>query len=92
MSQTLVIKLNKPVDFEGETHENIDLSGLETITASDLADVESEVMDSMMPELTMKYALLLAARATGHPFELFKSLPARDGLKVKRAVMNFLNN
>lgn len=92
MSKELVVKFSKPVTFENETHEEIDLSNLENITASDLSDVESQVMDSIVPELTMKYALLLAAKATKKPVELFNSLPAKEGLKVKRMVTNFLNN
>lgn len=87
----LTIKFSKPYQFEGETFNEVDLSGLEDITASHLSSVESEVQ-AMVPEMAMDYALILASKVTNHPQAFFFALPAKEGLKVKRLVTIFLNS
>ena len=62
-----VIKLTKPYKFEGETYEEVDLSGLENITARDMIEA-NKAYDrsggfSIMPEMSMEYALFIASRA-----------------------------
>lgn len=85
-----IIKLSKPYNFEGTEHIEIDLSNLENVTTADLEFCDSRV-SAIMPEMTLNYALLLASRVTGKPIEFFKKLPGREGLKIKRLIMSFLN-
>lgn len=86
----LIIHLDKPYKFEGSEHTIIDLNGLEDVTGAQLAKVENKVT-ALVPELTLDYALLLAAEVTGQPIEFYKSLPGKGALKVKRTVSSFLN-
>lgn len=90
-NEALTIKFSKPFEFEKETYESVDLSGLEDITAAHLSAVEEQVT-AIVPELSLEYALILAAQVTEHPVEFFKSLPGKEGLKIKRVVQSFLNN
>lgn len=87
----LIIKFAKPYQFEGETYNEVDLSGLEDVTASQLSSVESEV-HAIMPELAMEYSLILASKVTNHPQAFFLAMPGKEGLKVKRLVTGFLNS
>lgn len=87
----LTINFSKPFEFEGKTFESIDLSNLEDVTAAQLVSVEEQVT-AIVPELSMDYALLLAAKVSNQPAAFFQSLPGKEGLKVKRVVQGFLNN
>lgn len=88
-----IIKLTKTYQFEGETIAEIDMSGLDNITANDLIKA-SKVLQAagtvtVMPETNLEYALIVAAGATGKPVEFFKGLVPRDAMKVKNAVTSF---
>jgi hypothetical protein len=91
-----VIKLKKPYKFEGKEYTEIDLSGLEDISARDMIAV-NKYMDrnggtglSVMPEVSLEYACNLAARAAQLPVEFFLGLPGYVSMKVKNRVMGFL--
>lgn len=98
-SQLLKISLSTPVDFEGETVSEIDLSGMENWNCEDLIKVKKEFegmmgtditpSSVMLPESNLEYCSIVAAEATGKPVELFKVLKAKDALKVRTAVINF---
>lgn len=90
-NEALTINFSKPFEFEGETFESVDLSGLEDVTAAQLASIEEQVT-AIVPELSIEYALLLAAKVSDKPTAFFQSLPAKEGLKIKRLVQGFLNN
>lgn len=94
VEKPLYITFVKPYTFEGETYEGIDLSGMEDLTARDLIiaqkDLERGGTHSVLPEMTMEYACIFAARASGKPVEFFQSMRPRDAIKVKAAVTNFL--
>jgi len=88
-----VVKLTKPYKFEGNEYTEVELSGLENITARDM--IEANRMHdrsggfSFMPELSMEYALVIASRASKHPIEFYYGLPPRDALRVKNKVTSF---
>ena len=92
---SLVIKLKKPLVFEGKTYEKIDLTPLENITTADLVAVNRLIgsgtfgRTQMNPEFSLEYACYLAARATQQPVELFMALRPGDGLRVKNRVLSF---
>ncbi|MEZ3453525.1 MAG: phage tail assembly protein [Oscillospiraceae bacterium] len=91
-SPTLV-KFAKPYTFEGKTYTQIDLSGLESLTAKDMVDAENWLTKngtvSALPEMSMQYANFIAARASGQPIEFFKRLSPKNAIKVKNRVTNF---
>jgi hypothetical protein len=90
----LLVTLSNPYKFEGETHSTIDLSGLEKLSAADMISA-NKIMErggsiSFLPEMTLEYACVLAAKATKQPIEFFEGLSPRDALKVKGKVVGFL--
>jgi len=91
---TFVIQFKRPYRFEGKEYTEVDLSGLEDMTAADLTAVETQYgkrhPGSAMPELKTEYALMMAARAAKQPIEFFYGLPMREALKVKNGITGFL--
>ena len=90
----LVMKLDKPFTFEGQTYTEVDLSGMEDMTTADLCAVgkimAKQGMVTPMPEVTVDYAMYMAARASGKPVEFFKGLPPKEGIALKNMVTGFL--
>lgn len=92
----LIVEFKKPFVFEGETYTELNLEGLEELTGADLAKIDRAVRkknaDDLVPEMSLDYALALAARATGLPIEFFKALPLKDCRNVRNKVRSFLFN
>lgn len=92
--EDLVLRFKKPYSFEGETFTEVDLSGLEDLSAADLCKVGKMVkkIDGVDPivEMSLPYAIFMAARVTGKPLEFFQQLPAREAVKLKNLVAGFL--
>ena len=92
----LLLKLKKPYLFDGETHTEIDMSGLEEVTAKTLENVgkiltkRSPGMNPATLEMEMSFCNLLAARVTKKPLEFFERLPARDAVALKSMVVGSL--
>ncbi len=89
-----LVVFKKPFIFEGDTYASIDLSGLESLSAADMIAVNKTMERSgtvnVLPEMSLEYACLISARATGMPVEFFKALPPKEALKIKNRVTNFL--
>lgn len=89
-----LIKFNKPYKFEGAEYKDVDLSKLEEITAQDLIDANRMYLtQTSMPaisEADIYYTFLIASGITGKPLNFFEKLPAREGMKVKRVISDFL--
>lgn len=88
-----LVILSKPYKFEGKEYENVDLSGMKNIKAIDMIEAQ-KIYDrsggfSIMPEMSMEYALVIASRASGYPIEFFYSLPPRDAIRIKNKVTSF---
>ena len=45
---------------------------------------------NVLPEMSLEYACLISARASGKPVEFFKVLPPKEALKIKNRVTSFL--
>jgi len=92
----LVLKLSRPYVFEGQTCTEIDLTGLEAVTAGTLERAgkavlqQSPSLNPAMLESTLPFCVELAVRVTGKPYEFFRGLPVRDGLGLKVLITNFL--
>lgn len=91
---SLVLKFKKPYKFEGETYEEIDLSGLEKLSGADMIAVSNKLSRKgrmpVLQEMTLEYAQEIAAVATGKPVELFQGLTMKDSGKLKNIITNFI--
>ncbi len=93
--ESLLIKFRKPYLFEGKEYTELDLSCLEDMTGADMIALENQYGKrhpgvNIMPEVTVEYAVMAAARAAKLPIEFFSGLPQREAVKVKNRVMGFL--
>lgn len=91
----LILKLKNPYKFEGKEYMEIDLSGLENLSAADMIAVNKYMERTstgiqVMPEVSLEYACVLASKATKMPVEFFTGLPPKQAIKVKNRVMGFL--
>lgn len=88
-----LVKFTKPYMFEQKVYKEVELSGLETMSASDMCAAEKHLnrsgMFSPLPEMTAEYVSFIAAQTSGLPIEFFKALPPRDFIRVKNKVTNF---
>lgn len=93
IDSNLILRFNKPYEFEGKTYNEVDLSGLENMTAKDMIETQ-KVLDrsgtfSVIPEMSVEYACIIASRATHHPIEFFKGMPMKEAVKLKNRVTSF---
>ena len=93
-SVDLIVNFRRPYHFEGKEYTQVDLSGLEDATASDLVAVERilrkrGVMDPLV-EMSPELAALLASRVAKLPEEFFMGLPINEMVKLKTTVSGFL--
>lgn len=88
-----VLKLSKIYDFEGYKVSEIDMSGLEDLTANDMIKANKVLNSSgnvtVLPETNLEYTLVIAAAATEYPIEFYKMLKPKDAIKVKNLVTSF---
>ena len=88
-----LIKFRKPFIFEDETYKEIDLSGLEDLSAKDMIQAQRTMERSgsinVLPEMSLEYACIFASKATKIPVEFFRALPPKEAIKVKNKVTNF---
>lgn len=91
-----IVKLKKPYQFEGQEYKEIDLSGLQKLTAQDLIAAEKQYaatgQASAVTEMSIGYACIVAATATKKPVEFFNGLPAPETIKIKNVVTTFFYN
>lgn len=90
----LLVVFKKPFEFEGAVYKDVDLSGLEDISARDMI-AANKIMErggttNVIPELSLEYACIISSKATGMPVEFFQALPPKEALKIKNRVTNFL--
>ena len=88
--------LEVPFEFEGETYESIDLSGLATAMAEDMCEVDEEAKrqgdssaNGLHPEITRKYAMLLACRLNRKPYNWLDKMNAKDSIRLRETVTAF---
>lgn len=88
-----LIKFRKPFVWEDNTYTEIDLSGLEDMSARDMIQAQRTMERSgsinVLPEMSLEYACIFASKATKMPVEFFQSLPPKEAIKVKNKVTNF---
>ncbi len=90
----MVVMLKKPIEFEGERYDRIDLAGLHDVRAADMVAINRRMARNgntdVNPELSLEYALNMANIATGLPLEFFDQLPPYAALAVRNRVTGFL--
>ena len=88
-----VIKFRKPFVWEDNTYTEIDMSGLEDLSAKDMIQAQRTMERSgsinVLPEMSLEYACIFASKATKMPVEFFQALPPKEAIKVKNKVTNF---
>lgn len=94
--EDLVLRFAKPYKFGGMEYTEVDLSGLEDVTAGVLENVGKIVakknhgMNPALQEMTLTFCTYLAQRVAKLPLEFFTGLPAKEAIKLKALVTNFL--
>ena len=91
---SFIVKFTRPHIFEGKEYKELDLSGLDDLTAEDLSYCERMFSAGqnadLIKETNLTYCLLIAHKATGLPIEFFKTLKAGNAIKIKNVVSAFL--
>lgn len=87
------VVFNKPYTFEGETYDKIDLSGLDNLTAADMI-AANKILDrtgsfTFLPEMSLEYACIIAAKATKLPVGFFKGLHPKEAVKGQEPCDSF---
>ena len=94
--EDLVLRFGKPYKFGGQEYTEVDLSGLEDVTAGVLENVgkiaakKNPGMNPALQEMSLTFCTCLAQRVAKLPLEFFEKLPAREAIKLKTMVTNFL--
>ena len=94
--ESLIIKLSKVYDFEGEKVSEINLSGLENVTAKTMMRANKTFARTgggngdLVPEITLGYALIIAEECTKYPFEFYERLNPKDAMKVRTTIVGFM--
>ena len=94
--EDLVLRFGKPYKFGGMEYTEVDLSGLEDVTAGVLENVgkiaakKNPGMNPALQEMSLTFCTCLAQRVAKLPLEFFEKLPAREAIKLKTMVTGFL--
>lgn len=82
--------LKMPITFDGVRYAEFDLSGLDDLTGADYASLlqQAEKIDgeTLVPEKTITFTCLAAAKVTGLPYDLFCALKAKDAARLRYEV------
>lgn len=88
-----IFKLKKSVVFESNEYTQFDLSGLEELSGEEYGSLckQAENLDGvdMIPEKSLTFAYLAAAKVTGLPYDFFKKLGAKDTCRLRYAISSF---
>ena len=94
--EDLVLRFGKPYKFGGQEYTEVDLSGLEDVTAGVLENVgkiaakKNPGINPALQEMSLTFCTYLAQRVAKLPLEFFTGLPAKEAIKLKTLVTNFL--
>ena len=94
--EDLVLRFGKPYKFGGQEYTEVDLSGLEDVTAGVLENVgkiaakKNPGMNPALQEMSLTFCIYMAQRVAKLPLEFFEKLPAKEAIKLKTIVTGFL--
>lgn len=89
-----VIKLGKPIEYQGTEVREINLSKMDDLTAQDMNGTYDLYYTlggnrQIMQESTLLFAQILAHKVTGYPMEVFERMNIRDAMRLKNRVYRF---
>lgn len=94
--EDLVLRFSNPYKFGGMEYNDVDLSGLENVTAGVLENVGKIVskknpsLNPALQEMSLVFCPHLAQRVSRLPLEFFAGLPAKEAIKLKSLITTFL--
>ncbi|MFR4350577.1 MAG: phage tail assembly protein [Roseburia sp.] len=90
----LVVELTREYVFEGKKYSEIDLHGLEDLSAEDMISANRMLSRNgntdFLQEMSLEYACVLASKGSDLPLEFYRGLKPRDAMRVKSRVTGFL--
>lgn len=91
--KNMTVKFSKPYRFEGTEYTEMDLSGLEDMTAENMIAADKYLIvnsvAAIQPEANLLYTLFIASSVTGLPIEFFRALAPKDAIKIKNQITSF---
>ena len=88
-----VVKFSRSYSFEGKSYSEVDLAGMDDLTAKDMIEAEKYLFKtgtvSALPDQTIGYICFIASRISDQPIEFFMGLSPRDMNRVKNKVTGF---
>ena len=87
------VKCSRSYNFEGKTYSEVDLSGMDDLTAKDMIEAEKYLFKtgtvSALPDQAVGYVCFIASKISDQPIEFFMGLSPRDMNRVKNKVTGF---
>lgn len=91
-----VLKLSQPYAFGGRSYAEIDLSGMENMTAADMIAAEAymihEGLFTTEKEDTLEYSFFIASRFSGLPMQFFMQFKPKDAARLRAAVKEYMGS
>ena len=88
-----VVKFTRSYSFEGKSYSEVDLAGMDDLTAKDMIEAEKYLFKtgtvSALPDQAVGYVCFIASRISDQPIEFFMGLSPRDMNRVKNKVTGF---
>lgn len=90
----LKMQLISPVEWQGQTIKELDLTKLREMTGAELNVIydlyEAQNADgAIMPEGKLRFAQIIASRVTGYPLEAIEQIKAKDSMILKGRIYRF---
>ena len=90
----MLMEIEKKKTDENSDEENSFLLKFTNLNAADMIEIQKTMTKQKafeaVPEISLQYACIAASRMTGKPIEFFTMLPAKDAMKLKNIVSNFI--
>ena len=88
-----VVKFSRSYSFEGKSYSEVDLAGMDDLTAKDMIEAEKYLFKtgtvSALPDQAVGYVCFIASKISDQPIEFFMGLSPRDMNRVKNKVTGF---
>ena len=88
-----VVKFSRSYPLEAKTYSEVDLSGMDDLTAKDMIEAEKYLFKtgtvSALPDQAVGYVCFIASKISDQPIEFFMGLSPRDMNRVKNKVTGF---
>ena len=88
-----VVKFSRSYSFGGKSYSEVDLAGMDDLTAKDMIEAEKYLFKtgtvSALPDQAVGYVCFIASKISDQPIEFFMGLSPRDMNRVKNKVTGF---